>query len=143
MKHLRIALACFVVLLASFSAKPALADFPGGIIAGCNTPISIPINVATSGLTQLVALSAGQQIHVCHMDFISNGATSVQFEYGTGTSCATGTTALTGPYPSVAESGLSAGNGNAAVMVVPAGQALCINLSAAVQVSGLLTYTVY
>jgi hypothetical protein len=29
MRNLRIALACFVVLLASFSAKPALADFPG------------------------------------------------------------------------------------------------------------------
>ncbi len=63
---------------------------------------------------------------------------NTQLIYGTGTACATGETNLTGAYPTIAQTGLSATpNGG---IKTAAGNALCIELSAAVQVSGVVTY---
>ena len=73
---------------------------------------------------------------------VGAGAVDVQFIYGTGTACATGETDLTG-----AMSIAAAGGGMAESspfwrgMKGAASNALCIELSAAVQVSGVLYYT--
>jgi hypothetical protein len=63
------------------------------------------------------------------------------FEYGTGTACATGTTVLTGPYNLTAQAGIAKGSGLGPVLVVPVGDALCVLTSAAVQMSGSVSYT--
>lgn len=105
---------------------------------------SVPINVSVASTTQLIAATTGQVIYVTHFDFTNGTGTAdnVTFEYGTGTSCGTGTTVLSGPYGTGADmAGTSAGAGIGPIMIVPAGNALCILTSAAVQVSGVLSYT--
>ena len=72
---------------------------------------------------------------------IAAGTTNFTFEYGTGSNCGAGTTALTGAYGLVAQFGAAKGSGLGPVLVVPAGNALCAVNSAAVQVSGSLAYT--
>lgn len=105
-----------------------------------NANASVAINVSTATTTQLVALSGTTKIYVTAWDVIAAGTGNVTLEYGTGTACATGTTVLTGAYNLVAQAGISKGDGSAPVLVVPSGNALCILTSAAVQMSGSLTY---
>jgi hypothetical protein len=102
---------------------------------------SLPINLSTAATTQLVAAVGGKAIYVTAWDVIAAGTTNFTFEYGTGTNCVAGTTALTGPYGLVAQFGAAKGSGLGPVLVVPAGNALCAVNSATVQVSGSLAYT--
>jgi hypothetical protein len=102
---------------------------------------SVPINISTATTTQLVAAVASRAIYVTAWDAIAAGTTNFTFEYGTGSNCASGTTALTGAYSLVAQFGAAKGSGLGPVLVVPAGNALCAVSSAAVQVSGSLAYT--
>jgi hypothetical protein len=99
------------------------------------------ISISTATTTQLVALVSGKSIYVTHWDVIAGGPGNIQLEYGTGTNCGTGTTAITGNYNLVAQAGLSVGGGLGSVFIVPAGNALCALTSAAVQMSGLVSYT--
>jgi hypothetical protein len=102
---------------------------------------SLPINLSTATTTQLVAAVSGKAIYVTAWDVIAAGTTNFTFEYGTGTNCVAGTTALTGPYGLVAQFGAAKGSGLGPVLVVPVGNALCAVNSATVQVSGSLAYT--
>jgi len=108
--------------------------------SGKGTPSSVAINVSTAATTQLVALSGSTAIYVTSFDFMAGGTGNVTLEYGTGSSCGTGTTALTGAYPLTAQNGIAKGNGLGTVLKVPSGNALCILTSAAVQVSGSVSF---
>jgi hypothetical protein len=88
-----------------------------------------------------VAAVASKAIYVTAWDLIAAGTTNFTFEYGTGSNCANGTTALTGAYSLVAQFGATKGSGLGPVLVVPTGNALCAVSSAPVQVSGSLAYT--
>lgn len=101
---------------------------------------SVPINVSTATTTQLVAASSGKVIYVYNWNVIAGGTGNITLEYGTGGSCGTGTTALTGAYPLIAQAGISSSGGLAPVLVVPASNALCALTSAAVQMSGSVAY---
>jgi hypothetical protein len=132
------------------SAAPANANYIGGVSSGNLTGIiqadkSAPINVSTATTTVLVALTSGKAIYVTAYDFTNAGtADNVTLEYGTGTACATGTTALTGPYATGANlPGIVKGGGLGPILFVPAGNALCMVTSAAQQISGSLSYTVF
>jgi hypothetical protein len=108
------------------------------------------INVVTATTTQLVALSGTKTIYVCGYSFtIDSSATSAAtalIEYGTGASCGTGTTALTGTY------GTATATAGPAILIIPgpyagtafstaAGNALCIlTAGTTVNVQGQLTY---
>lgn len=114
-----------------------------GSLARCGDPASVQsvaISTSSSGYTQLVALSGSTVIHVCGFNVMAGGTTNVSLAYGTGSSCGTGTTALTGAYPLIAQTGLAVGNGGATQMKTAAGNALCVNNSAAVAIAGFLTY---
>lgn len=111
------------------------------LVAGTQASASAAISGNTATTTQLVALSASNVIHVTSFDFMAAGTANVTLVYGTGTNCGTGTTALTGAYPLTAQAGISKGSGQGPVLVVPAGNALCWTNSAAVQVSGSVSYT--
>ncbi len=131
---------------ATGAAVPARAIYIAGNGTGnltglrlCDT--SVAINTAAAGSTQLVALTAGQTIYVCGYNFMAAGAVNVDLRYGTGTNCATAPVSLTGPYNLVAQTGVSYGNGAGVVVQTAAANALCVNLSAAVQVSGVVSYT--
>lgn len=128
------------------SAAPSRALAMGArsganLVAVSQANATAAINVSTATTTQLVALSSGQVIHVTAASVISAGTGNITFVYGTGTACGTGTTSITGAYPLIANSGLSIGSGLGPVFVVPAGNALCVTTSAAVQMSGHVAYT--
>lgn len=130
------------------SAAPASATYMGanssGSIAGLvQANASAPVNIAVAATTQLVAAASGKKIYVTAWDVISGGTGAITLEYGTQTAspCDTGTVALTGPYALTAQAGISKGNGLAPVFVTPAGAQLCAVTSAAVQMSGSVSYT--
>jgi len=109
----------------------------------CNE--SVPISTASSGNVELVALTGGQIVYVCGFDVTSQADVSVQFISGTGTACATGETNKTGTYPLIVAGGtglrgIQRGGGVSTLFRGAAGEAVCIELSAGVQVDGLLTY---
>lgn len=110
-------------------------------IFSCNLVAAISVNTAAT--TQLVALSSGKTIYVCGVNFVAAGTTNVTLEYGTGVNCGTGTTAISGAYPLAAQSGVAMAVGLGSIFRTPASQALCIVNSAAVQVSGFISYTQY
>lgn len=128
------------------SAVPASAVYMGANSGGNLTGViqasaSVPINISTATTTQLVALSGTTKIYVTGWDVIAAGTGNITLEYGTGSTCGTGTTVLTGAYNLTAQAGIARGNGLGPVLVVPAGNALCALTSAAVQMSGSLAYT--
>ena len=134
------------------SAVPATAVYgaygsDGGLSAGTaalTAPIicqnSVVISTASSGNVELVALTSGETVYVCGWNVIATGTVAVQLVYGTGTACATSETNLTGAYPLVANAGL-VDRSDFAMMRTASGNALCIELSGAVQVDGVLYYT--
>ena len=128
------------------SAVPTTANYTGANSSGNLTGLiqadkSIAISISTATTTQLIALSGTTKIYVTALDIIAAGTGNIQFEYGTGTNCGTGTTVLTGNYNLVAQTGVSKGMGLGPVLVVPAGNALCAVTSAAITYSGSLAYT--
>ena len=134
---------------ATGAAPPANAILQGVIGGGATgghvngmiqADSSAAINVSTATTTQLVALAASQKIYVTSYDVIAGGTGNITFEYGTGSTCGTGTTILTGAYNLTAQAGIAKGNGVGPVLVVPAGNALCVLTSAAVQMSGSVAY---
>lgn len=82
--------------------------------------------------TEIVPLSGSTVTYVTSLMVFAGGTVNVTFKYGTGTNCGTGTTTLAGPYPLTAQAGFSQGSGTGAVMIVPAGKALCITTDASV-----------
>ena len=101
---------------------------------------SVVISTATSGNVELVAISGSTTIYVCGYSVVATGAVAVQFIYGTGTACGTGETNLTGAMPFAANGGIAMSNGGGMQFKTAASQALCIELSAAVQIDGHVTY---
>lgn len=95
---------------------------------------SAVVNIASATTTQLVALSGSTVVYVCAYDIWATAGTnpSLQFEYGTGASCGTGTTTLTGAMASgVTVSTTAAGpdfktpSADVTLFKTPAGNALC------------------
>ncbi len=121
---------------------PAIGANTGGSLTSIiQAGVSIPVNISTAATTQLVAAATGKAIYVTAWDVIAAGTGNITLEYGTGSNCGTGTTALTGAYSLAAQFGIAKGNGLGPVLVVPAGNALCALTSAAVQMSGSVSYT--
>jgi hypothetical protein len=117
------------------------ANTGGNLTSIIQAGASVPINITSATTTQLVAGVSGKAIFVTAWDVIAAGTTNFTFEYGTGTNCAVGTTALTGAYALVAQFGAAKGSGLGPVLIVPAGSALCAVSSSTAQVSGSLAYT--
>ena len=131
-------------LSASIATLNAPMQASGGSVSNLGqAAASAPINVSSATTTQLVALSSGKAIYVSAWDVVVAAADNVTLEYGTGTNCGTGTTALTGAYNLSPNGGIAKGDGVAPVLFVPASNALCILTSAAVQASGSVSYAQY
>jgi len=110
----------------------------------CNNFAVLQMTTATT--TQLVALVAGEKVRVCAYAIqgsTTSTATTLKLEYGTGTACATGTTALTPAWNMPASSTalpFGAGEGTGELFQTPAGDALCAVNSAAGTVNISITY---
>ncbi|MFA5506966.1 MAG: hypothetical protein WC423_16155 [Vulcanimicrobiota bacterium] len=93
-----------------------------------------PINVSASGDTTLVAAQSGKRIWVLGYDLVTDGDVTITFK--------SGSIVITGPYAFNADSrGIEKG-GNGPAFRTVGGDALVMNLSDAVQVSGVLRYVV-
>lgn len=98
---------------------------------------SVAVSVSSATTTQLVALSAGKSIYVCGGTISSVGGTST-LEYGTGASCGTGTTTLTGAFPAASTVPLGSG---LSLLATASGNALCILSGASTTATaGFITY---
>lgn len=102
---------------------------------------SAVIDTSTSGNVEVVALNGSDLIYICGVDIVvGSTATAVQLIYGTGTACGTGETNLTGAWPFGANGGISKPNAGVPQYIVPAGNAFCVELSAANPIAGSVTY---
>lgn len=102
---------------------------------------SAVVNIASATTTQIVALASGNFINVCAWALtVAGTAPSYQFEYGTGASCGTGTTVLTGTFlPTVGS--FTAINGDVSLFRTAASNALCIvSAGTGPSIQGVVTY---
>lgn len=127
--------------MASYDALGRIWARDGGPCGDWSRLTSAAINTAAAGNVEVVALNGSDLIYVCGYSIVVDAAVDVQFIYGTGTACATGETDITGIWGLAANGGITQANGGAIQFgAVPAGNALCIENSAAVQVSGHVAY---
>lgn len=99
--------------------------------------LSAPITFsATSGSVQIVAPSAATIVRVCHISISSNNATNFTLEYGHGSACGTGTTALSGAYNNVTTLALDFGG----TLRTASGEGFCIVSSGSITAGGIATY---
>jgi hypothetical protein len=105
---------------------------------------SVPVAITTATTTQLVALSAGQTVFVCGFTFAMTGTTpTFQFEYGTGASCGTGTTVLTGAFQNDIATGFGQyiyGGGEMTIFAAASANALCIVSAGTPTINGVVTF---
>lgn len=98
------------------------------------------ISETTGATNEIVALNGSDLIYVCSYKFVTTAANSLNWTRGTGTDCATGTTAIEGAQPYGANGGVAEDGGGAPLFVVPAGNALCLVSSTATAHGGRVSY---
>jgi hypothetical protein len=143
---------------ATGAAPPANAILTAGLNSGATGGLlgAMPvcdsffnINIVTATTTLAVTGVSGRHVRICHINMVAAGTQNVGIISGTGGTCGTGTGAIVGTtaatgYNWTAQTGISAGNGLGTIMrTVAAGDSVCIITSAAVQLSGVISYTIY
>lgn len=101
---------------------------------------SASISESTAATNEIVSLTASNLIYVCSYKWVTTAANSLSWSYGTGTDCATGTTAIEGAQPFAANGGVAESGGGFPLFVVPSGNALCLVSSAATAHGGRISY---
>jgi hypothetical protein len=113
---------------------------------GARTPAVVNFSSATT--TRIVAPAASKKTYICSVILVAAAADNVVFEEGTGGTCGTGTASLAGDtttgFALAANGGFTLGNGANWVMATAGTNVdLCIKTSAAVQLSGHISYVQY
>jgi hypothetical protein len=116
------------------NVERALSDVNGSLLSGAY-PNTAAITLTTSGLAVLVAHSGSLTTTVSHYSISFASAVTFQLEYGTGSACGTGTTALTGVYQPLTGIAIDT------PFIVPAGKDLCANLGSSVNGGGVVVYS--
>jgi hypothetical protein len=133
-----------VALLCGLAHGQANNSQPQQVQTNCNNFAVLQMTTATT--TQLVALLSGAKVRVCAYAIqgsTTSTATTLKLVYGTGTACATGTTALTPAWNMPASSTalpFAEGKGDGELFQTPAGNALCATSSAAGTVNISITF---
>lgn len=115
------------------STAEILATDPNGRLLNGVYPSSAAISLSSSGLTQIIAAGSGTTT-VAYVELSFTSGVNLQWEYGTGSNCGTGTTPLTGVMQNVLTYTRDT------PFLVPTGKALCANLGSAVTGGGSVTY---
>ena len=123
-------------ITASFSPVNTVSADP--CVVSPKSTVSIAISTATT--TQLVALATGKAIYVCGFTATVGASSTIQFEYGTGSACGNGTTALTGVFTPATAAVLSL-TGEGTKITAPASNALCAVSTGTGGINGVLTYS--
>lgn len=137
--------------LPAFASPPAVtcsncvpastaAPLPVSTIGTGQADNSLPINISTGATVQIVPASGSLAVYITGWDVIAAGTANFTLVYGTGSNCGTGQQPLTGAYPLVAQAGIARGSGNGTILKAPAGSAICAINSAAVQMSGSISF---
>jgi hypothetical protein len=124
------------VQLGSFDGadvRRVVSDVQGRLLDGAY-PLSAAVTVSSSGLTQIIAASAGKITTISHFDIGFASALNWSLQYGTGANCGTGTTAITGTYQNVSGYAIDK------PFLVPASQAVCLDLGSSVAGGGFVIY---
>lgn len=120
-------------MIEASSALAGTLQASGTFTEGPSTAVKFArIDTAALGATQLVAAVAGKKLRVLNFHLIAAGAVNVSLR--------SAANPITGAYPLVANAGLAPNGGGFGLCETAAGEALNINLSAAVQVSGAIAY---
>ena len=106
---------------------------------GAYAKSSVPLALTTS--SQLIAASGSTSIYVCGFAATAAGTSpTLQFAYGTGTTCATGTVNLTGAFAPTAGTELAT-HGAVTQFSAPSGNNLCAIVGGtSPSIQGYLTY---
>ena len=140
-----------VAALLLFVTMPAFAQAPYWDPCSTGIKSTVPIAISSATTTSLVALVAGASIYVCAYDINQAGGTgTIGFEYGTGATCGTGTTAITGLFTANSSAGTTTNiiapnrgftqfSTTTAGLLVPS-QRLCAISTGTIVQSGYLTY---
>lgn len=144
---------------ATGSAVPSAAQYQGGAGSGSTggNLVGMPVcdsyanvNVSTATTTLIVTGVSGRQVRICSQHLVTAAANNVAWIEGTGATCGTGsagmaggTTAASG-YNFAANGGIAQGSGLGTIMrTATTGDSVCIVTSAATQLSGGISYTIY
>lgn len=143
------------------AAVPNSLAGPGGgnalLATTINTPVSTTttdrvaactksavVNVAAAATTVIIPLAAGTTTRVCGVYLVANGTTNVTFQNGTGATCGTGTNTLSGPLGLITGTPFNANAGWGYMFKASAAaNDVCLVNSAAIQVSGWISYAQY
>lgn len=130
------------VTFASFLWMVAFLPVAGAQQVGqLNCSQSVIYDASTNGATQLVTNASLSQIYICGFLLTAGGTANVKLEYGTGTACATGETALTPAFPMVTQMIITDSSPMWRGLRVPPAKNLCINTSAGVAVQAIVYYS--
>jgi hypothetical protein len=102
-------------------------------------PLRAVLTVAGPATTQIVALAAGQSIRVCHISMSLTGPSAVTLLESTKAACGA-TAAITGSYANITAMALDFG---LSPLTLTAATALCVNVAAAVNAGGLVSYAIF
>ena len=143
---------------ASGAAPPANRVAIGGLTSGatgglmqspiyCSEFVSVDIVTATTVLA--VTGVAGRHVYICSINLVTAGANNVAIVAGTGATCGTSTAGMNGGTTAgegwnfAANGGISQGSGIGAIMrTETTGDSVCIITSAAVQLSGAISFAI-
>ena len=144
---------------ASAAAPPANRIAIGGLTSGATAGLMVSptycdsfanVNIVTATTTLIITGVSGRHVRICAISLVTAGANNVAFISGTGATCGTGTTGMTGGttaatgYNFAANGGLTQGNGIGEINRTNAvTDSVCIITSAAVQLSGRISYAIY
>jgi len=126
-------------------SNPALSEG----CAGRSLANTTDTNISVTANTQLITGTAAERLHICHVDLVATGgAINVALVEGTGATCGTGTAGLFGGATAAtgwglaAQGGIVLGDGRRVIRRTAVdGDNLCILVSAATQVSGVIRWT--
>jgi hypothetical protein len=102
------------------------------------TKTSVFIAPSTATTTALVPVSGTTKVYVCGVSLVNGASQTAYIEYGTGTACVTGPTALTPTYGTSASVNIGFGGGT--IITTPASNGLCLVTGGTTAAQALVSY---
>lgn len=101
------------------------------------------INVGVNSTSVILGGSVDNNIRVCSIFIASAVNGTIQFQYGTGANCGTGTFNLTTAVPVLASEPISLGGSIGAYYILPEEQSFCITTAGGANARGGISYEIY
>lgn len=123
---------------------PVTPLFNGSLYTPQNTcPTSVPITLGAAGTLQIVAPVAGKKVYVCTFFVVESVAGTIQLTEGTGATCGTGTTNVTGAISGTVGTPMGVAGISSTFQTNVAGDGLCLVNGAATVDAGFASIAQY